>query len=126
MPKSEEQLKSFLIRVKEESEKAGLKLNIQKTKIMISGHIISWQIDGEPMETVTDFLFLGSKITADGDCSHEIKRCLLLGRKAMTNLDSILKSRDVTLPTKVHLVKAMVFPVVMYGCESWTIKNTEQ
>ena len=107
--------------MKEESEKAGLKLNIQKTKIMASGPIASWQIDEETIETVTDFIFLSSKITADGDCSHEIKRCLLLGRKAMTNLDSILKSRDVTLPTKVYLVKAMVFPVIMYGCESWTI-----
>ena len=110
---------------KEESEKVGLKLNIQKTKIMASGPITLWQIDGETVETVTDFLFWGSKITADGDCSHEIKRCLLLGRKAMKNLDSILKSRDVTLPTKVHLVKAMVFPVVVYGCESWTIKKAE-
>ena len=118
MAESEEQLKSLLMRVKEESEKAGLKLNIQKTKIIASGPITSWQIDGETMETVTDFIVLGSKITADGDCSHEIKRRLLLGRKAMTNLDSILKSRDITLPTKVHLVKAMVFPVVMYGCES--------
>ena len=114
-----EELKSLLMRVKEESEKDGLKLNIQKTKIMTSGPIISWQIDGETMETVTDFIFSGSKITADGDCSHEIKRHLLLARKAMTNLDSIFKSRDVTLPTKVRLVKAMVFPVVMYGCESW-------
>ena len=114
------------MRVKEESEKAGLKLNIQKTNTMTSGPITSWQIDGETMETVTDFIFLGSKITADGDCSHEIKRCLLLGRKAMTNLDSILKSRDITLPTKVHLVKAMGFPVVMYGCEScWAIKKAE-
>ena len=111
-----------MIKVKVESEKVGLKLNIQKMKIMASGPIISWQIDGE---TVADFIFLGSKITADGDCSHEIKRCLLLGRKIMTNLDSILKSRDITLPTKVHLVKAMVFPVVMYGCESWTIKKAE-
>ena len=119
---SEEELKSLLMKVKEESEKVGLKLNIQKTKIMASGPIISWQIDGETMETVTDFIFLGSKITADGDCSHEIKRCLLLGKKAMTNLDSILRSRDIT---KVHLVKAMVFPVVMYGCESWTIKKAE-
>ena len=110
----------------EESEKFGLKLNIQKMKIMASGPIISWQIDGETMETMRDFIFWGSKITADGDCSHEIKRCLLLGRKAMTNIDSILKSRDITLPTKVHLVKAMVFPVVMYGCESWTIKKTER
>ena len=114
-----EELKSLLMKVKEESEKVGLKLNIQKIKIMASDPITSWQIDGETMETVTGFIFLGSKITADGDCSHEIKRCLLLGRKAMTNLDSILKSRDITLPTKVHLVKAMVFPVVMYGCESW-------
>ena len=109
------------MKVKEESEKADLKLNIQKTKIMASGPITSWQIDEETMETVTDFIFLGSKITADGDCSHEIKRCLLLGRKAMTNLDNILKSRDITLPTNIRLVKAMVFPVVMYGCESWTI-----
>ena len=113
------------MKVKEESEKAGLKLNIQKMKIMASGPITSWQIDGETMETVTDFIFLGSKITADGDCSHEIKRCLLLGKKVMTNLDSIFKSRDVTLLTKVHLVKAMVFPVVMYGCESWTVKKVE-
>ena len=113
------------MKVKEESEKAGLKLNIQKTKIMAFCPITSWQIDGKTMETVTDFLFLGSKITADGNCSHEIKRCLLLGRKAMTNLDSILKSRDITLPTKVCLVKAMVFPVVMYGCESWTIWKAE-
>ena len=111
--------------MKEENEKAGLKLNIQKTKIMASGPIISWQIDRETMETVTDFIFLGSKITADGDCSQEIKRYLLLGRKAMTNLDSILKTRDITLPTKVHLVKAMVFPVVMDGCESWSIKKAE-
>ena len=111
--------------MKEESEKVGLKLNIQKTKIMASGHITSWQIDGETVETVADFIFLGSKIAADGDCSHEIKRCLLLGRKAMTNLDSILKSRDITLPTEVRLVKAIVFPVVMYGCESWTIKKAE-
>ena len=118
---SKEELKSLLMKVKEVSEKSGLKLNIQKTKIMASSSIISWQIDGETMETVTSFIFLGSKITTDGDCSHEIKRCLLLGRKAMTNLDSILKSRDITLPTKVHLVKAMVFPVV-YECESWTIK----
>ena len=116
MAESEEELKSFLMKVKEESEKSGLKLNIQKTKIMASGPITSWQIYGETMETVIDFLFLGSKITADGDCSHEIKRCLLLGRKAMTNLNSIVKSRDITLPTKVHLVKAMVFPAVMYGC----------
>ena len=113
------------MKVKEESEKSGLKLNIQKTKIMASGPITSWQIDGETMETVADFIFLGSKITADGDCSHEIKRHLLLGRKVMTNLDSILKSRDLTLSTKVHLVKAMVFPVIMYGCESWTIKKAE-
>ena len=125
MAESEEELKSLLMRVKEESEKVGLKLNIQKMKIMASGPKTSWQIDGETMETVTDFLFLGSKITADGDCSHEIQRCLLLGRKAMTNLDSILKSRDITWTTKVHLVKAMVFPVVMYGCESWTIKKAE-
>ena len=123
MAESEEALKSLLMKVKEESGKAGLKLNIQKAKIMASGPITSWQIDGETMETVTDFL--GSKITADGDCSHEIKRQLLLGRKAMTNLDSILKSRDITLPTKVHLVKAMVFPVVMCGCESWSIKKAE-
>ena len=113
------------MKVKEESEKVGLKLNIHKTEIMASGPITSWQIDGEVVETVTDFIFLGSKITADGDCSHEIKRRLLLGRKAMTNLDSTLKSRDITLPMKVHLVKAMVFPVVMYGCESWTIKKAE-
>ena len=117
---SEEELKHLSIKVKEESEKVGLKLNIQKTKIMASGPITSWQIDGETVETVTDFMFLGSKITADGDCSHEIKRRLLLGRKVMTNLDLVLKSRDTTLPTKVHLVKAVVFPVVMYGCESWT------
>ena len=115
MAESEEELKSFLMKVKEESEKVGLKLNIQKTKIMASSPITSWQINGEAMETVADFIFLGSKITADGDCSHEIKRCLLLGRKVMTNLESISKSRDITLPTKVHLVKAMVFPVVMYG-----------
>ena len=121
MAESEEELKSLLMKVKEESEKAGLKLNIQKAKIMASGSITSWQTNGETMETVTDFSFLGSKITTDGDCSHEIKTCLLLGRKAMTNLDSILKSRDITLPTKVCLVKAMVFPEVMYGCESWTI-----
>ena len=123
---SEEKLKSLLMKVKEESEKVGLKLNIQKTKIMASGPVTSWQIDGETMETVTDFIFGGSKIMADGDCSHEIKRCLLLGRKAMTNLDSILKIRDITLPTNVHLVKAMVFPVVMHGCESWTIKKAER
>ena len=125
MAEGEEELNSILIKVKEESEKAGLELSIQKTKIMASGPITSWQIDGETMETVTDFIFLGFKITADGDCSHEIKRHLLLGRKAMTNLDSILKSRDITLLTKVCLVKAMVFPVVMYGYESWTIKKTE-
>ena len=125
MAESEEDLKSFLMKVKEESEKVGLKLNIQKTKIMAFSPITSWPIDGETMETVTDFIFLGSKITTDGDCSHEMKRCLLLGRKAMTDLDSILKSRDITLPTKVHLVKGMVFPVVMYGCESWTIKKAE-
>ena len=117
-------LKNLLLKVKEENEKVGLKLNIQKTKIMASSPITSWQIDGETMETVTDFIFWGSKITADGDFSHETKRCLLLGRKTMTNVDSIL-SRDITLPTKVHLVKAMVFPVVMYGCESWTIKKAE-
>ena len=120
-----EELKSLLMKVKEESEKVGLKLNIQKTKIMASIPITSWQIDGETVETVADFIFLGSKITADGHCSREIKRCLLLGRKVMTNLDSILKSRDITLPTKVSLVKATVFPVVMYGCESWTIKKAE-
>ena len=125
MAESEEELKSLLIKVKEESEKVGLKLNIQKTKIMASGPITSWQIDGKTVETVTDFVFLGSKITADCDCSHEIKRHLLLGRRVMTNLDSILKSRDITLSTKVRLVKAMVFPVVMHGCESWTIKKTE-
>ena len=122
MAESEEELKSLLMKVKEESEKVGLELNIQKTKIMASGSIPSWQIDGE---TVRDFIFGGSKIIADGDCSHEIKRCLLLERKVMTNLDSILKSRDLTLPRKVHLVKAMVFPVVMYGCESWTVKTAE-
>ena len=122
---SEEELKSLLMKMKEESEKVGLKFNIQKMKIMASGPITSWQIDGETVETVSDFIFWGSKITADGDCSHEI-RCLLLGRKVMTNLDSIFKSRDITLPTKVHLVKAMVFPVVMYGCESWTIKKAER
>ena len=116
---------SLLMKVKEESEKVALKLNIQKTRIMASGPITSWEIDGETVETVLDFIFLGSKITADGDCSHETKRCLLLGRKAMTNLDSILKSKDVALPTKVHLVKVMVFPVVMYGCESWTVKKAE-
>ena len=119
------ELKSLLMKVKEEGEKVGLKLNIQKTKIMASSPITSWQIDGETVETVRDFIFLGSKITVDGDCSHEMKRHLLLGRKTMTNLDSILKSRDITLPTKVHLVKVVVFPVVMYGCESWTIKKTE-
>ena len=124
MAESEEELKSLLMKVKEESEKVGLKLNIQKTKIMASGPITSWEIDGETVETVADFIFLGSRITADGDCSDEIKRCLLLGRKVMTNL-SILKSRDITLPTKVHLVKAMVFPVVMYGCESWTVRKAE-
>ena len=125
MAVSEEELKSLLMKVKEESGKVGLKLNIQKTKIMASGPITSWKIDGEMMETVSDFIYLCSKITADSDCSHEIKRCLLLGRKVMTNLDSILKSRDITLPTKVSLVKAMVFPVVMYGCESWTVKKAE-
>ena len=120
MAESKEELKSLLMKVKEESGKVGLKLSIQKTKIMASGPITPWQIDGETVETVSDFIFLGSKITTDGDCSHEIKRCLLLRRKAMTNQDCILKSRDITLPTKVRLVKAMVFPVVMYGCESWT------
>ena len=125
MAETEEALKSLLMKVKEESEKVGLKLNIQKTKIMASGPITSWEIDGETVETVSAFIFWGSKITADGDCSHEIKRCLLLGRKAMTNLHSILKSRDITLPTKVRLVKAMVFPVVMYGCEGWTVKKAE-
>ena len=125
MAESEEELKSLLIKVKEETEKIGLKLNIHKTKIMASGPITSWQIDGEAVETVRDFILGGSKITADGDCSQEIKRRLLLGRKVMTNLDSILKSRDITLPLKVCLVKAMVFPVVMYGCESWTIKKAE-
>ena len=125
MAESEEELKSLLMKVKDESEKVGLKLNIQKTKIMASGPITSWEIDGETVETVSDFILGGSQITADGDCSHEIKRHLLLGRKAMTNLDSILKSRDITLPTKVHLVKAMVFPVVMYGCESWTVKKAD-
>ena len=123
MEESEEELKSLLMKVKEESEKVGFKLNIQKTKIMTSGPITSWEVDGETVETVSDFILGGSKITADGDCSHEIKRHLLLGSKVTTNLDSILKSRDITLPTKVHLVKAMVFPVVMYGCESWTIKK---
>ena len=125
MAECEEELKTLLMSVKEESEKGGLKLNIQKTKIKASGPIISWQIQGGNVEAVTDFIFLGSKITTDGDCSHDIKICLLLGRKAVTNLDSILKSRDITLPTKVHLVKAMVFPVVMYGCESWTIRKSE-
>ena len=123
MAENEEELKSLLVKVKEESEKVGLKLNIQKTNIMASSPITSWQIDGETMETVKDFIFLGSKITANGDYSHEIKRCLFLGRKAITNLDSIIKSRDVTLPTKVHLVKAKVFPVVLYRCESWTIRR---
>ena len=122
---SEGELKSLLLKVKEDSEKVGLKLNIQKTKIMTSGPITSWQIDRETVETVADFIFLSSKITVDGDCIHEIKRCLLLERKVMTNLDSILKSRDITLPAKVHLVKAMVFPAVMYGCESWTVKKAE-
>ena len=126
MAESEEELKSLLMKVKEESEKVGLKLNFQKTKIMASGPITSWQIDGEIVETVTDFIFLGSKITADGECSHEIKRRLLIGRKVMINLDSICKSRDITLPTKVRLVKAMVFRVVMYGCESWTVKKAER
>ena len=126
MAESEDELKSLLMKVKEESEKAGLKLNVQKTKIMVSGPITSWEIDGETVETVSDFIFLGSKITADDEIkSHEIKRHLLLGGKVMTNLDSILKSRDITLPTKFHLVKAMVFPVVMYGCESWTVKKAE-
>ena len=123
MAESEEELKSLLMKVNEESKNLGLKLNIQKMKIVASGHITSWETDGETVETVSDFIFLGSKITADGDCSHEIKRHLLLGRKVMTNLDSIFKSRDITLPTKVCLVKAMVFPVVMYGCESWTVKS---
>ena len=126
MTESEEELKSLLMKVKEESEKVGLKLNIQKTKIMTSGPITSWEIDGETVETVSDFIFWGSRITADGDCSHEIKRCLLLGRKVMINLDNILKNRDITLSTKVCLVKAMVFPVVMYGCESWTVKKAER
>ena len=125
MAESKKELKSYLMKVKEESEKVSLKLNIQKTKITVSSSITSWPIDGETMETVTDFIFLGSKITADGDCSHEIKRCFLLGRKYMTNLDTILKSRDMSLPTKVSLVKAMVYPVVMHGCESWTIKKAE-
>ena len=126
MAESEEELKSLLMKVKEESEKVGLKLSVQKTKIMASGRITSWEIDGETLETVSDFIFLGSKITADGDCSHEIKRHLLLERKVVTNLDSILKSRDIALPTKVHLVKAMVFPAVMYGYESWTVKKAER
>ena len=126
MAESEEELKSLLMKVKEESKKVGLKLNIQKTKIMASGPITSWQIDGETVETVSDFILMGSKITADGDCSHEIKRHLLLGRKVITNLDSIFKSRDISLPTKVHLVKAIVFPLVMYGCESWTVKKAER
>ena len=126
MAESEEELKSLLMKVKEESEKVGLKLTIQKTKIMASGPITSWEIDGKTVETVSDFIFWGSKITADGDCSHEIKRCFLLGRKVMTNLDSIFKSRDITLPTKVSLFKAMVFPVVMHGCESWTVKKAER
>ena len=125
MAEGEEELKSLLMKVKEESEKIGLKLNIQETKIIASGPITLWQVDGETMETVTDFIFWGFKITADGDCRHEIKRCLLLGRKVMTNLDSVLKSRDITLPTEVRLVKIMVFPVVMYGCESWTIEKAE-
>ena len=125
MAESEKEIKNLLMKVKEESERVGLKLNIQKTKIMASGPIISWEIDGEIMKTVIDFIFLGSKIAADGECSHEIKRHLLLERKVMTNLDSILKNRDITLLTKVHLVKAMVFPVVMYGCESWTVKKAE-
>ena len=125
MAESEDELKSLLMKVKEENEKIGLKLNIQKTKIMASGSITSWQINGETVEIVADFIFLSSKITADCDCSHEVKRCFLLRRKVMTNTDSVLKSRDITLPTKVHLVKAMVFPVVMYGCESWTIKKAE-
>ena len=126
MAESEEELKCLLMKVKEESENAGLKLSIQKTKIMAPGPITSWGIDGKTVETVSDFIFWGSKITADGDCSHEIKRCLLLGRKVMTNLDSIFKSRDITLPTKVRLVKTMIFPVVMYGCESWTVKKAER
>ena len=126
MAESEEELKSHLMKVKEESEKVGFKLNIQKTKIMASGPITSWQMDGETVETMAEFILGGSRITADGDCSHEIKRCLLLGGKVMTNLDSILKSRDITLPSKVHLVKAMVFLVVMYGCESWTVKKAER
>ena len=126
MAESEEELKSLLMKVQEESEKVGLKLNIQKTKIVASGPITLWEIDGKTVETVSDFIFGGSKITADGDCSHEIKRCLPIGRNVLTNLDSIFKSRDITLPTKVHLVKAMVFPLVMYGCESWTVKKAER
>ena len=126
MAESEEELKSLLMKMKEESEKVGLKLNIQKTKIVASGPITSWEIDGETVEAVSDFILGGSKITADGDCSHEIKRCLLLGRKVMTNLDSMLKSRDITLPTKLRLIKAMVFSVVMYGYESWTVKKAER
>ena len=126
MAESEEELKSLLMKVKEESEKVGFKLSIQKTEIMASGPITSWQIDGETVETVSDFIFLGSRITADGDCSHQIKRLLLLGKKVMTNLDSILKSRDIALLTKVHLVKAKIFPVVMYGCESWTTEKAER
>ena len=126
MAQSKEELKSLLMKVKEENDKVGLKLNIQKTKIMASGPINSWEIDGETVEIVSDFILQGSKITADGDCSHEIKRCLLLGRKVMTNLENILKSRDITLPTKVCLVKAIIFPVVMYGCESWTVKKAER
>ena len=126
MAENEEELKSLLMKVKEESETVGLKLNIQKMKIMASGPITSWEIDGETVETVSDFIFWGSKITEDGDCSHEIKRCLLLGRKVLTNLDGIFKSRDITLPTKVRLVKAIVFPVVIYGCESWTLKKAER
>ena len=125
MAESKEELKNVLMRVKEESEKTGLKLNIKKTKIMASGPITSWQIEGEKVEEVTDFLFLGSKITADGDCSHKIRRCFLLGRKVMTNLHSVLKNKDITLPTKVHIFKAVVFPVVMYRCESWTVKKAE-
>ena len=125
MAESEEELKSLLMKVKEDTEEGGLKVNIQKTKIMASGPITSWEIDGETVATVADFIFLGSKITVDGDCSHEIKRCLLLGRKVMTNLDSVFKSRNITLPTKARLVKAMVFPVVMFGCESWTVKKAE-
>ena len=125
MAESKEELRSLLMEVKEENEKAGLKLNIKNSKILASGPLSSWQIHGETIETVRDFIFLGAKITADGDCSYKIKRCLLLGRKVMTNLDSILKSRDITLPTKIHLIKAMTFPVAMYGCESWTIKKAE-